>query len=731
MIKTCFRSSDSRGGLIQGMGHHALSNRVLAMVLPMAALIAICAPSATGQAMDGQPLSHWSFDHDSQGAVLDSISGNKDPAYGNIGFVGGVSGKAIKLDGFRSHVHRASHSASPEGAFTVESWVALAGYPWSWAPIIDSTTKQKRGLFLGIGPEGQVKFRIAAGSLWHEATTRVEIPLRKWTHVAAVCVPNERITVYIDGEQAAEAGISGNFIPAPGLRRGSLTLGRNNTPQTWHEYQLTTENTHFYLDGLLDEVKVTNKAKTADEVKSAFKAVKNVPVPELSDRSTLPTGPPGNRLFGAFHTRLDYYEEWDAMWRVSDKPDIFIRFDDSPVQLVFWRGASFVPCWVNERGIWYTNEWLETWGRDVVSCAEPIMDRHCRYSHVRMIENTDARVVVHWRYALNDAFYTQAAISDDGRGEWCDEYHIIYPDQIGVRRMELHYSKPERKHDWVEQIVVLPPGKHPDEAVAKSAVSLINMKGDVHDYSWHDKDLKKEMLEPQGANISLVNMKSDYRPFIVVPPGPVKTVEGTWDSPFFRTYAAKMASAMRPDPVPSVYGWWDHWPVAQVPGDGRWVTKPNRPSHFTLTTFVQWNDHERTERTRTRIMLQGMTRRGAAELVPVAKSWLSAPTMTLAGEAFRGGSYDTAERAYLIEKNNDDKPSALECTLAASAGSPLLNPALIIKNWGDRKATLSIDGEIIEEGRNFKQGIRKGATGNDLIAWIRLESEGNIKLVLK
>lgn len=98
---------------------------------------------------------------------------------------------------------------------------------------------------------------------------------------------------------------------------------------------------------------------------------------------------------------------------MSDVPDAYVRFDRSPVQLVFWRGASFVPCWVSENGIWYLNEWLETWGRDVASCAEPIMDRHCRYSHVRLIEDTDARVVMHWRYALSDAFYKVAAVGDD------------------------------------------------------------------------------------------------------------------------------------------------------------------------------------------------------------------------------------------------------------------------------------------------------------------------------
>src|SRR5512139_1971848 len=106
-----------------------------------------------------------------------------------------------------------------------------------------------------------------------------------------------------------------------------------------------------------------------------------------------PTAPPG---FGANYTRLKYTKQWERLWRVGDHPDILVRFAAHRCRLVFWRGTSFVPCWVTENEIWYTNEWLETWGRDVVSCAEPLMDRDCLFSHVRIIENSPARVMVHW-----------------------------------------------------------------------------------------------------------------------------------------------------------------------------------------------------------------------------------------------------------------------------------------------------------------------------------------------
>ena len=684
--------------------------------------------SGTGKSNTDDVICWWRFNKESEHFVIDEIQQKKDSLYGSFEYVPGIYGNAIKLDGFRTYIKRDQNNLnSLTGAFTVEAWIALASYPWSWSPVLDCSSGRLKGFFFGIDPEGRVGFKIGAGSSWFEAATELNVPLRKWTHVAAVFEPDRKISLFINGKEAAAVDIKGDYIP---VRYGSLTIGRNRVSQTWDEFQLTTPNTYFFLDGLLDEIKISDKAKTEEEISSECAAVKDPPVPALSNRDRLPTGPVGSGSFGAFYTRLDYYKEWDDLWRVSDVPDLFVRFEQSPVQLVFWRGASFVPCWVTENGIWYTNEWLETWGDDVVSCAEPIMDRHCRYSHVRLIENTEARAVIHWRYALSDACYDIAAVGDDSRGEWCDEFYIIYPDQVGVRKMELHYSRPERKHDWAEQIIVLPPGKYPDEVIEKDGVSLVNMSGDVQKYSWHDDDLKIEMPEPKGANMSFVNLKSTYRPFIILSPDPVETVEGKWDSPFFRTYAAKMGRGYRQDPVPSVYGWWNHWPVAQVPGDGRWVSTPDRPSHFNLTTFIQWEDYERTGKTRTRIMLQGMTDKKADELVPLAKSWLHAPKMRISSDAYTGGTYDQSERAYLVEKTDPDNVSPCTFVLETSKESPLVNPAIIIKNWGNQLSTLSVDGKKVLQGGDFRQGIRKGPAGEDLIIWIRLDSQKPVKMTL-
>jgi hypothetical protein len=204
--------------------------------------------------------------------------------------------------------------------------------------------------------------------------------------------------------------------------------------------------------------------------------------------------------------------------------------------------------------------------------------------------------------------------------------------------------------------------------------------------------------------MSLVNLKSKYKPFFIVSDNPVETIEGKWDSPYFRTYGANMARGYREDPAPSAYGWWNHWPVTPIPGDGRWVVTPDHPSHFNLTTFVQWEDYALTNRTRTRIMLQGMTPKGAAGIVAMARSWLRAPKLDILSNAYQGGGYDQAERAYVIERNIPSQKASLEFTIRADKGSPLLNPAFMVRNWGKQKAQLTIDGE-------------------DLVIWLRLEND--------
>src|SRR5262249_42000753 len=129
------------------------------------------------------------------------------------------------------------------------------------------------------------------------------------------------------------------------------------------------------------------------------------------------------------------------------------------------------------------------------------------------IESNDARVVVHWRYALVGNWYEFAHVDPTtGWGDWSDEIYTIYPDGTGVRKITLHSSSPN-EHEWHEGIVVMSPGQRPDDVLNDDAVIAVNEKGETHHFSWADGP-PKSRREPEDANIQIINTKSKFKPFL-------------------------------------------------------------------------------------------------------------------------------------------------------------------------------------------------------------------------
>jgi hypothetical protein len=404
---------------------------------------------------------------------------------------------------------------------------------------------------------------------------------------------------------------------------------------------------------------------------------------------------------------------------VGNHADVVVRFDESPCRFVFWRGTSYIPHWVTENGIWYDNEFNETWSEK--GCHEPMSDKRCQHSHVRIIENNDARVVVHWRYALVDNWYNMAKVDElTGWGDWTDEVFTIYPDMVAVRKVTLHSSQPASPHEWHEAIIVMGPGQRPEQVLHPDALTLANMAGQTHTYSWRDGPPGRDGLatEPKGANIHLVNTKSEYKPLVIVSPN---------SEPEFDIYAGELRREV------SMFPWWNHWPTAQKPSDGRYAMDSDLASHSSLS-HCNWKAYSQTENSMTKIMLNGLTTKSAAELVPLAKSWSRPAELKLEkgllGTGFVNEGYDPTERAYQIACKRSSRPSTLAFQLAASKDHPVVNPAFVVKGWGNASASLKIDGRRMRRGKDFRSGHRHTLEGSDLVVWIKTESTKPISITL-
>ncbi len=640
------------------------------------------------------PVAWWSFNEGKGSSCLDAVRQVRDKISGNWWkFLPGADGSGLKFDGFTTAIGReaAKTPRLSEAFITVEAWVALAAYPWNWCPIVSQEKDQEKGYYFGIDSEGHFGLQLSVNGKWHTSRSESRLDLKKWYHVAGTYSPTQGMVLYLNGSRAGELLIQGKPDWAGDM---DLWIGRNskNKAPAHPVRTFATFPSPYSLDAILDEIKIHNRALSAAEVRDGFARTRPEAAPQMPPR-VFPSEPGGTGRFGAFYTRLKYYEEWDALWRTGSHSDVVVRFDEHPIKLVFWRGTRYSPAWVTENGKWMADQSLETFtgpGKgSTIGCVEHMSDAQCRFSHVRIIENHDARIVVHWRYALLDVLYRHGHVDPNtGWGDWGDEYYTIYPDGAAVRNV--HHWTSGGKTGWQETIFLNEPGTKPEDNCELKAITLANLEGQTKTYSWEHGYPKFDL---EKALIQMTNLKAKYRPFMIFRPGSD-----------FEVFNVEVR------PELSKFPWWNHWPVAQIVSDGRYALAADHASHSSLSWGGPKDD----------VALYGMTNEPAGSLVPLAKSWIYPPTLRVIAGPFTSRGYDFSERAYLLSRSNSGSRIKLE--VSASAESPLFNPCFVIQDWGDMSAGLRINGRGLPAGKNFRLGHHQRLEGTDLVIWFKTHS---------
>jgi hypothetical protein len=382
---------------------------------------------------------------------------------------------------------------------------------------------------------------------------------------------------------------------------------------------------------------------------------------------------------------------------VSDHPDIVVGFDELPTRFVFWRGMSYIPHITNELNQWYTNEFNETWDK---GGQEPMADQQSYSNHVRVIEKSPARIVIHWRYPLINTHQVIARFNPDtGWGEWSDWYWYIYPDGVACKRMRCWHEF-KGGHEWHTGWPTMPPGVRPEDVMeTQPFLTLIDLEGQVFNHDW---DRTVRISFSGGKNIHRVNMKGRYDPVDISDNTNGNAHYGdagvwTWYSQF-----------------PA----WNHWPISLSESVGRPASFTDRATHSSLiranpnTYAKQVGDAPFEEK----LMLEGMTNLSNRELVTLARSWLKAPPMSQVSGA-TDHQYNRSDRAYHLSAT--DKTIAFQ--IDGSSSNPIYKPAFVIKNWGQAtaQARLNIDGVDQPPGADFRQGVVVDTDGTyTLIIWL-------------
>lgn len=659
----------------------------------------------------------WNFDESTGSTIHDTLGNRDDQITGFWARVPGVSGEGLQFDGFSTSIVRKAGAVPKLGdEFSVAAWVAVDNYPWNWVPIADQSADNQVGFFFGIDAFGHIGFNASVDGIWQHLTTKYRLPLKKWTRIAASFNSQSGMIIYVNGTEEAALSLQGHFQQA---NDADLYVGRVRTPllpfPSWLSHP--QDPFKYSFDGYLDEFAIQRHALSTEEAAATFAAA-GVTDKDVIPYAPLPSGPSWPGPFGAFYASLRFKPSWDRPRRLGPDSDVVVRFDNSPMRLVFWQGTNFVPAWVTSNGKWYTDEFLEAWGPQCVDGGdcEPMSDKQSRYSRVSILESSPARAVLHWRYALSETRNYKGANTDPETGwfDWADEYWYVYPDGVAVRKQVLWSSdldpQPPAGHEWQETIVINGPGQRPEDNIESDALTLMNLAGETHTYHWNPKtDESFEyphgpsvIADPDDANIQIVNLRSTEKPFQIVFPKGVH----------FDTYNGERSYSM--------FEWWNHWPVAQIPSSGRPALAPDRASHTSLS-HIYWAAYEKTDQTETKLLLSGLTTQSPKQLLPLAKSWISPPAVLQVSGDSTGTDFDPAQRAFVIHRTRESVPGTIHFTVKASNSSPLLNPAFVIEHW-QTNARVIIHGQGKTISPKIYAGHSEHLEGNDLILFVLLNS---------
>ena len=96
--------------------------------------------------------------------------------------------------------------------------------------------------------------------------------------------------------------------------------------------------------------------------------------------------------FHAYYTKINSGESFEKYSRTGDYADIVVEVLDG--KFVFWRGSSYLPYWESGNDKCSVKEMIRRSGDG----NENRPDKVNTYSRVALVESTDEKAVIYWRY---------------------------------------------------------------------------------------------------------------------------------------------------------------------------------------------------------------------------------------------------------------------------------------------------------------------------------------------
>lgn len=241
------------------------------------------------------PIAAWHLDEPSELLTRESVSGQdfvvrNDYPKQESERVPGVSGNALRFNGYATWVEGNLSMNMPATQITLTAWIAPEVYPMSSAAIF--TNVNNGGVYLGIDKFGRLEIGTTTNGFLNQKISAQKVLHWQWTHLALIVNTAEgKMRGYINGVLVAEQNI----------QPGALSWAVPNNVKIGKHHAATLSG--FYetgmFCGLIDEVKIFDTALGQSQLAGLVAAEMPALPPEMRISPARFDGDPHRPVFHA------------------------------------------------------------------------------------------------------------------------------------------------------------------------------------------------------------------------------------------------------------------------------------------------------------------------------------------------------------------------------------------------------------------------------------------------
>ena len=201
-------------------------------------------------------VGYWNFDQGSGTIAYDSSGNNNQGTIHGASRTGGKINGALNFNGQNNYVDCGkSETLDPTQAATLEAWINFNQLPSAANHIMEIASRSGGGtdLDLQVETDNRIKFFIGTGTP-NVAISNTVVVTNTWYHIAVTYQASNNIKIYVNGvlEKTTSINIARNANP------NNFTIGQSGF---WPGR---------FFNGIIDEVKVFNRALSAQEIVAEY-----------------------------------------------------------------------------------------------------------------------------------------------------------------------------------------------------------------------------------------------------------------------------------------------------------------------------------------------------------------------------------------------------------------------------------------------------------------------------